>query len=114
MIRLVYLYLFSLVGLVLIVIGSVQMINLGLTAWVFKQADQISYYPYQQPKVVLDDGLTVVDAEEVERIEKERIEYEERERDSRRQRTASNALAMILVGAPLYFYHWRLIGKSKQ
>ena len=113
MIRLVYLYLFSLVGLVLIVIGSVQMINLGLTAWVFKQADQVIVFP-QQPKSFMEDDQITLDPEELERVEKEQLAFEEKQRDSRRQRTASNALAMILVGAPLYLYHWRLIGKSKQ
>ena len=112
MIRLIYLYLFSLVGLVLIVIGSVQIINLGLTAWVFKDADRVLMYP-SQPRPILEDGLTVMDPEEQEKIKQEQIEFEERQRRSRRQRTASNALAMILVGAPLYLYHWRLVGKIK-
>ena len=31
---------------------------------------------------------------------------------SQRQRDASSNLAMILVGLPLYFFHWRIIRKD--
>ena len=33
---------------------------------------------------------------------------------SRRHRDASSSLSMILVGLPLYFYHWRIIAKDSK
>ena len=45
LIRKIYLYLFSLIGLVLVVIGCVQLVNLGLKAYVFTAADQYYTYP---------------------------------------------------------------------
>lgn len=113
LIKLLYLYLFSLVGLVLIVIGSVQIINLGLTTWVFTQADEVIMYPSQRPLSPEFESEREVDPAEEEKLEKERVEYMERERTSRRQRTAASALAMIIVGAPLYLYHWRSIRGMK-
>jgi hypothetical protein len=39
-------------------------------------------------------------------------EYRKNDLSSRRQRQASTAIAMIVVGAPLFFYHWRLARKE--
>lgn len=47
LIRKIYLYLFALIGLVLITIGSVQLINLGLKVYVFTKADNYYNYPAQ-------------------------------------------------------------------
>jgi hypothetical protein len=32
---------------------------------------------------------------------------------SERQRSAANSLAFIIVGLPIYLYHWSLIRKEK-
>ena len=42
-IRLIYLYLFSFVGLLVMVIGSVRLLELGLKVIVFKGADSFEY-----------------------------------------------------------------------
>ena len=47
LIRKIYLYLFTIVGLSLIVIGAVKLIDLGLKMTVFKQADS-QQYSYQK------------------------------------------------------------------
>lgn len=89
-IRTIYLYLFTIIGLSLLVSGSVQFVDMGLKAWVFTQADVRYEYPIypegEQPKI---DYVT-----------------------SDRHRDASNALAMIAVGLPLYLYHWGVIKKE--
>ncbi len=57
LIRTIYLYLFSLVGLVLVVIGLVQLVDLGLKAYVFTKADQYIRYPeYPSVKFVSAPG----------------------------------------------------------
>ena len=94
-IRLIYLYLFSFVGLLVVVIGSVRLVDLGLKVFVFKNADKFEYYA---PKIEGED----VDEEE----EKVR---QDREQTRQRQREFSGALSMIAVGLPLYLYHWRTI-----
>src|SRR3972149_4606405 len=97
--RLIYLYLFSAVGLIISVIGAVRLVDLGLKVIVFRGADKYEYYP--QPKV---EG-EVIDEEEQKRIQ-------ERETTRQRQRELSGSIAMLIVGIPLYLYHWRTIQKE--
>ncbi|MEX1014516.1 MAG: hypothetical protein WDZ80_05135 [Candidatus Paceibacterota bacterium] len=108
LIRSIYLYLFSLVGLVLLIIGSVRLVNLGLKAYVFTEADIYYSYPSPERIPVTEDG------EEIKQPTKEEIaEHEEKQRTSNRQRDAAQALAFLIIGAPLYIVHWRLIKKDK-
>ena len=99
-IQLLYLYLFSFIGLLFGVIGSIRLIELGLKVYVFKGADN---YEYVKPVAV--DGDTSVNVEEEKALQ-------ERETKRQRQREASGAISMLLVGIPLYKYHWSLIKKG--
>lgn len=99
-IRLIYLYLFSAVGLIVSVIGSVRLVDLGLKVIVFQGADRYEYYA---PKL---DGETV-DQEEQRLVQ-------ERETTRQRQRELSGSMAMIVVGLPLYLYHWKTIQKENK
>lgn len=112
LIRKIYLYLFSFVGLVLITIGCVRLVNLALKAWVFTKADQ--YFEYPAPRLVkpVPDGEKV--AEYAEPSKEEIEEYNRNQRAAQRQRDAAESIAMILVGAPLYLYHWRVIERDKE
>ena len=40
------------------------------------------------------------------------IALQDKETSRNRQRQTSNALAMLIVGVPLYKYHWKLIKKE--
>lgn len=116
-IRTIYLYIFSIVGLVLVIIGSVRFIDLGLKKYVFKKAEQNIIYPAYpvKPSPALD-GKTdqVLTPEEQEKYNREQREAEEKQRESQRARTASESLAMIVVGVPLFGYHWKTIQKSRK
>ena len=98
-IRLLYLYLFSFIGLLIAVIGAVRLVDLGMKVFVFKGSDT---YEYARPIQV--EGQPKIDEEEEKAIQ-------ERETQRQRQRQASIALAMLIVGLPLYKYHWNLIKK---
>mgnify|MGYP000518812401 CR=1 FL=1 len=97
-IKLLYLYLFSFIGLIITVIGTVQLVDLGIKVYIFKGADKYEYYA---PKMIGEAGETI-DREEEKRIQ-------ERESARQRQRQVSTAVSMIIVGLPLYLYHWRKI-----
>jgi hypothetical protein len=100
--RLLYLYLFSFVGLLLIVIGSVQLVDLGLKTYVFNVTNY-TYYP--EPKRI---------GEEADIISPQEIETRQNDEESnQRKRQMSNSLSMIIVGTPLYLYHWKTIKKEK-
>lgn len=106
-IRLLYLYLFSFIGLIIAVIGTIQLVDLGLKVYVFKNADRYEFaYPI---KMAPDGSETKLSDEEI--AEQRRIQEDEQRRQ--RQRQVSTALAMLIVGLPLYKYHWRLIQDNK-
>lgn len=97
-IRLLYLYLFSAIGLLITIIGCVRLVDLGMKTFIFPDADK---YEYAVPKI---EGQTV-DAEEQQRIS-------ERESQRQRQRELTGSSSMILVGLPVYLYHWVTIKKE--
>ena len=99
--RLLYLYLFSFVGLLITVIGSIQIVDLTLKTYVFK-VSEYSYYP---------EPLSVEAGKPIMSIEESRKRNEE-EQANQRKRQLSNSLAMIVIGAPLYLYHWKTIKKE--
>lgn len=103
-IRLLYLYLFSFIGLLVVVIGSVRLVDLGLKVIVFKGADEYMSYPMPVEKRP---------AEEPEINQQEWVRSQRIETDRQRKREFSGAIAMILVGLPLYLYHWKEIKKNK-
>lgn len=99
-IRVFYLYLFSFVGLLIVVIGSVRMVDLGLKFFVFKDADRYEYF-----STPIDEKGAIPDESKLR-------EQAMREQSRNRQREFSSAFAMIVVGLPLYFYHWKTIQKE--
>lgn len=127
-VRILYLYAFALVGLALVVAGTVRIADLGLKIYVFKKADQPQDYrnmpPY--PPITVDQKTDDVKySEKITPEQKAALDnwvsefkyWNENQKKidylaSDRQRTASNSLAMILIGLPLYLYHWRIIRKE--
>lgn len=100
--RLLYLYLFSAVGLFIVIFGSIQMVNLGLKTFVFKNADVYEIYP-NSPK---GDTEYISLSEQKER--------QSREVSRQRQRDLASAISAIAIGLPLYLYHWHTIQKESQ
>lgn len=102
-IRVLYLYLFSFVGLLIVVIGSISLIDLGLKTFVLKDA---SLYKTYVDQVAAPDKVPSVSQEELDRRAEEQANRD-------RQMQLANAIAMITVGTPLYMYHWKKIQKEK-
>ncbi len=133
LIRTIYLYLFALLGLILLTIGSVRFLDMGLKAFIFTKADEEERLIHRVPPMA---PVEVEKLEEVKEFQKEFCLSEKdkaavnlwlkdyknwKERRSkidpvtaRRHREASLDLAMILIGLPLYFYHWRIIKKETE
>lgn len=111
-IKKIYLYLLALIGIVLVLVGGVKLINLGLKTFIFTEAEQ--FYPYPSPKpvpTIRDDAGKEIIYEEPS--PEELVEYYEKSTRSRREAEAANSLALIIVGLPLYLYHWNIIRKEK-
>jgi hypothetical protein len=109
LIRTIYIYLFSLVGLVLVIIAGVRFIDMGLKAWVFTEADSYIQYEYERP-VAIKEG---VPSETEELSEEEKKANNEKRVSQQRQRDAASALAQLIIGLPLYLYHWRMASRRK-
>lgn len=109
-IRLLYLYLFSLVGLIITTIGAVRIVELVIKVYIFKGADRYDYY---SPPIV-PDGKITISTEEAKLNEEKQKEIQDKETTRQRQREASGAVAMLVVGFPLYKYHWNIIQKDNK
>lgn len=105
-IRLLYLYLFSFIGLLVVVIGCIRLVELGLKVYVFQGADE---YMMSRPIMVEPGKTASMDAQLIAQEEKN----QKLEMVRNRQREFSGAIAMVLVGVPLYLYHWKKIQKDK-
>lgn len=140
LIRTVYLYLFALVGLALIVIGSVRLLDLGLKIFIFKEADKPEsmrssppYPPFgvlEPAPVAKEKGIGEVkitekkeiSAEEKDALGRWLVEYQSWQESQKnidylrasREREASNSLAFMIIGLPLYLYHWFVISRERK
>jgi len=128
-IRTIYLYLFTLVGLFLIVIGGVHFLDMGLKAFVFTKAEEEIRLEHKQPPMLYSETTMKnivknkkISSDQQIEIENWIVDYVEwkGQKDlidpvtSRRHREASINLAMMIVGLPLYLYHWRTIKKDQK
>jgi hypothetical protein len=135
LVRTIYLYLFAIVGLVLLTIAGVSFMNMALKAYVFTKADEQMRIEYKQPPFgpvaveklnrISQDAqskqvqITLTEAE-VQQIDQWLADYKNYQEGrakidpvtTDRQRTASINLAMIIIGLPLYLYHWGIIRRE--
>jgi uncharacterized membrane protein YccF (DUF307 family) len=102
--RLLYLYLFSFVGLLITVIGSIQIVDLTLKTYVFKVSE---YSSYPMMDIKDEKGMVTMSAADQQK-------QQETDAANQRKRNLSNSLAMILIGTPLYLYHWKTIKKENR
>lgn len=110
--RKVFLYIFASLGLVLNIIGLVSLINLGLKTYVFTKSDYPCY----------TEARSITSAEKTEGMTQEQIDKQqaliakncEENNTANKQSQASNAIAMLIVGIPLYGYHWMVIRRDKE
>ncbi len=128
-IRTIYLYLFSAIGLILLIFGSVRFMDMGLRAVIFTQADSVervqrNHYiapvrPLNLEVERYEDDLT---DEELYLLRSMIEDYEKQKQDwdnidhyaAGKQREASSNLALIIVGLPLFLYHWHMIKKDQE
>lgn len=134
-IRTIYLYLFALVGLAMAVVGMARLVDIGLKQYIFTKADEEIYrsFPAEPPapkNYLVERGLTEEQKKGLSEEQKKamvqwEIDYKNWQESQKNQpkidyktaqtqRNASSALSMILVGLPLYLYHWSVIKRDKK
>ena len=96
-----------------------MLVNMALKTWVFTKADNYGNFPYAKPancdlvnlgpngekSVVADPGC---DPD----FEAKQRQAEADNRTSQKQRDAAQAIAMILVGSPVFYFHWKWARKE--
>ncbi len=108
-----YLYLVSVISLIIAVVGAIMILNLALRTWVFPNADRLDYYSgicSSAVKPAFPEGKEIECTKD--QIAKEKQRAEER-RSARKQRDAAQALAMLIVATPVWWGHWRLAKKEQ-
>lgn len=101
-IKRVYLYLVSLISLIILVVAGIMLINLAIKTWIFPKADQaLTYCPQVVETAPASEKITVPRECTDEEYAKER-------RTAQKQQDAAQAIAMIIVATPVFFYHWKL------
>lgn len=129
-IKTIYLYVVSLIGLMMIVIPTVYLINLALRSWVFTKADEAVEVWQQPPSPYFTgeaQGQALVDcSDKCSLTENDKTNlrnwladyqaWKEKSQDksAKRQRDAVTALSFLIVGVPLFGYHWRLVRKERE
>ena len=128
LIRAIYLYLLSLIGIILVLIGSSGFVSMGLRTFIFTHADdeQRLYRerppkPYGLPSAERIDGETravLRDSNAMRQWEEDYEAWRSRRNtidpvQARRHREAASNLSFILVGLPVYLYHWRLARRDR-
>ncbi|PIW75851.1 MAG: hypothetical protein CO001_04465 [Candidatus Portnoybacteria bacterium CG_4_8_14_3_um_filter_40_10] len=119
-------------GLVLLTIGGVRFADMGLKAFVFTKADeeqrlynkQPSFAPVSTDKLgsLASDSQTTLSESERQNIRQWLSDYKNWQEQktnidpvtAQRHRDASLNLALILIGLPLYLYHWATIKKDSK
>ncbi len=128
LIRTIYLYLFACLGLVLLTIGGVRFVDMGLKAFVFTKAEEEQRLYRIQPPSPAYPVTKMEEAQDNEELtEEERAAIGQWLEDykawqegaskidyvaARRHKDASLNLSLILIGLPLYLYHWITIKRE--
>ena len=121
-IRNVYLYLVAMIGLIVLVIGSVGVVNNVLKNYVF-QVDESVYmrgpYDYDEckyspePVPIPEGGKRIeLSEEEIKECEVRMADQKEAYRENEMRREFSISIAQILIGWPLWYFHWGIIQRE--
>lgn len=124
-IRNVYLYLVSIIGLITFIFGAVGMINNIVQNYVF----QVDYEYYSEPIYPRAAGVgcaaSYIDAtdpsgkkmiqptsQEITECEAKQEKQREKNRNNRIGTEFSIAIAQLAVGLPIWLFHWGIIQKE--
>lgn len=126
LIRTIYLYLASLISLIFVAVGMGTLLNTGLKAAFFPEAEKKSFFECnQQPPMI---GSPDVSGYKAIATEDQKVQLNQLLKDYQnwkdssmgekcikpaRQNKIVDALTMIIVALPIFLFHWRIIKKEK-
>jgi hypothetical protein len=105
-----YLYLVSLITLIIMVVAAIGLINMGLKGALGVDDRYYDSYSYCEMKPM--DGSTAP-SECTEEARARREEADKKNAENNRKRDLARNIAMLLVSSPVFYYHWRLARKEQ-
>lgn len=114
-IRNIYLYLVSFVALMMLVFSTADIVNIILRTYVFTKADQYEFYGPTAPcpAIKSPDGKVASDTPDCAAIDQQNRKSAADSQAAQRQRDIVRDISMILVGIPLFAFHWRIIKRKE-
>ncbi len=108
----IYFALVTFVTLMMLIFSVSDLINVALKTWVFPAADAPEWAMYcnEPMSIVTKDGEDTTETQE--EADARCAKQEEREKQAalvRKQQSAVRDIAMLLVAAPLFWLHWRIV-----
>ena len=125
-IRQIYFYAATLIFLMMSVVATVSLLNLGLKTYVFTKADMAfgqrcddAGAMYYAPKPALAPGETQPAVKELTSEEKaaRKVQCEKdlaEQKSGERQRDLVQNLSMLIVAAPLFWVHFKWVQKERE
>ncbi|MBI5221346.1 MAG: hypothetical protein HY979_00885 [Candidatus Magasanikbacteria bacterium] len=116
----IYFYLVAFVALMMVVFSLADLINTALRTWVFTKADNFDYYagpvPACDPTVAktLDSSTPKISDAECAKVEATNKQRQKDSQEGQRQRDMVRDISMIVVGIPVFIFHWMTIRKKEQ
>ena len=113
-IRNIYLYLVSFVALMMIIFSTADVLNIALKTFIFTKADSVNYayYPPCPTLPASTTGTAKTDPSCVTPAQQK--QNDEETRTAQRQNSLVRDISLILVGVPVFMYHWRIIRKKDE
>ncbi len=119
LIKNIYLYLVCFVALMMVVISTGNIVQIILKKYVFTKADR-DYYPsfdcglmVKPMAAPVDQSFKPLSPEDCAKREAESKKQAEENRAAGRQRDLVRDISFIVVGMPLFAYHWMVVRKKE-
>ncbi len=111
-IKKLYLYMVTLIGLVLVIIGATMLVSMGLKA-ALGVNDYITYPNQYNCPVPASAKPSDVSAPTCTLAQMQlQADYDKKNNANQKKRDVAQALAMIIVGTPVFMYHWKIARKE--
>ncbi|MBI4128374.1 MAG: hypothetical protein HY459_04920 [Parcubacteria group bacterium] len=114
-----YLYLMSAIGLAVVTIGSITLVKVTLDSFILPTNNFVfrceDNFPRPVPVEGTDKNALAVPSEEERQAQIKRCEEDQvRQRTFQRNSAYNTSIAMLVVGVPLFLYHWQLVKRQKE
>ncbi|HRY82146.1 MAG TPA: hypothetical protein P5232_00355 [Candidatus Moranbacteria bacterium] len=123
LIKTIYLYLAVTISLIFTAVGVGRLLNIGLKATLFPEAEKKSYYECnQQPPVacaISKEGATADQKVQIDALLKDYDNWKENQSGDKcivpaRQNNLIDSLTMVIIALPILLIHWKFIKKEKE